>query len=193
MPESQEGTELGGRGFLDPSKVNPISADPSVWLRSEDVGERWTGLLPDFLNPLYLSSDLNRLCEAYASEGLATSDLLSLCVTVDPNILFSLSQRFGPELFLKRYREDELICSNWRLRGFDVVDLDGLISGLKGCGYREPFWSRLRSSFGDKLNDDGLFFDVLNAYQFAEARGLEIRQHAPFVVVGLLTLQQASE
>jgi hypothetical protein len=66
--------------------------------------------------------------------------------------------------------------------GLDVLDLDGLISGLKGCGYVEPKWSQLRSYFGDALNEFALFKEHSTASQFADVRGSEIRKHAPFVV-----------
>ena len=65
------------------------------------------------------------------------------------------------------------------------MDLDGLISGLKGCGYIEPIRSQLRDYFGSSLNELGLFDNLLAASQFAEVRALEIRAHAPFVVTGL--------
>ncbi len=178
------------KSFLVPQNVSPISADPGVWPTSEEVGTRWTGLLPDFLNPLYLAPSLDRLVDAYASEGVPISNLHPMCVTSDPTITISLNKRFGSGYFEDQYAENDLLSKGWQFRGFDVVDLDGLISGLKDCDYSEPTWSQLRQYYGDQLNDDGLFFDAMVASRFAEVRGLEIRQHAPFVVVGILTKDQ---
>jgi hypothetical protein len=110
-----------------------------------------------------------------------------MCITFDPAITITLNKRFGPRYFDDRHVEEDLLSKGWAFRGFDAVDLDGLISGLKDCDYSEPTWSQLRRHYGDQLNDDGLFFDAMVASHFAEARGLEIRQHAPFVVVGILT------
>jgi hypothetical protein len=63
----------------------------------------------------------------------------------------------------------------------------GLISGLKGCGYKEPTWTQLRVEFGGAVNESGLFTDAAVASEFGRVQGLEVREHAPFVVVGVLT------
>jgi hypothetical protein len=55
------------------------------------------------------------------------------------------------------------------------------------CGYAEPLWSKLRDHFAVSLNEVGLFTSASFASQFAEVRGLEIPNHAPFVAVGILT------
>ena len=88
--------------------------------------------------------------------------------------------------FLAAKSEAQSYPGSWQFRGFDVVDLDGLISGLKGCGYVEPAWSQLRNYFAASLNEIGLFSDLSVASQFTEVRGLQIRDHAPFVVVSVL-------
>lgn len=172
--------------FLNPDILSAISADPGVWPISREVGSLWNGLLPDFLNPLYLATNLDCLVSAYKNQGFTTSQLRPLCVTSDPTVLISLNKRFGFGYFEDLLTEEALVDLGWQFRGFDVVDLDGLISGLKGCDYREPMWSQLRSNYENLLNSDGLFDDSESAYRFAEVRGLEITQHAPFVVVGIL-------
>jgi hypothetical protein len=170
--------------------VSPISADPAVWPTSDEAGERWSGLLPDFLNPLYLAAYLEKLVSAYKGEGFSLSNLCPICVTSDPTIKIGLDKRFGAGYFENQPAEQELLSQGWAFRGFDVVDLDGMISGLKGCDYNEPIWSQLRKYYSEQLNDEGLFFDANVASHFAEVRGLEIRQHAPFVVVGVLTQER---
>ena len=181
------------RAFLDPQRRNPISADPGVWPMSQEAAERWSGLLPDFLNPLYLAANLDSLAHAYERERFSVSSLIPLCITSDPTISISLNKRFGPGYFEHQIDESDLLSAGWQFRGFDVVDLDGLISGLKDCDYSEPTWSQLRRYYGEHLNDEGLFFDAHVASRFAEVRGLEIRQHAPFVVVGILVRDPISQ
>lgn len=172
--------------FLDPRRRSPISADPGVWPMYVAAAERWGGLLPDFLNPLYLAASLDGLVTAYKDQKYPLSDLYPVCITGDPAITISLNRKFGPGYFEDQIAEADLISAGWEFRGFDVVDLNGLISGLKDCDYSEPSWSQLRKYYGEHLNNEGLFSDAAVASRFAEVRGLEIRQHAPFVVVGIL-------
>jgi hypothetical protein len=139
------------------------------------------------MNPLFLASSLPELLKHFQEEGIQIAAQTPLCLTADPSTLIGLNSRYGVGYFGNPMRECDLLHQGWSLRGFDVVDLNGLISGLKGCGYREPTWSELRQAFGQDINRDGLFNDAESAFLFAQARGLEIRAHAPFVVVGLLT------
>jgi hypothetical protein len=92
----------------------------------------------------------------------------------------------GPEYFDNAPSEDDLLSTGWRFLGFEPVELNGLTSGLKGIGYKEPSWSQLRTQFGPALNEVGLFSDDATAAEFAKVRGLEIPSHAPFDVVGVL-------
>ena len=102
------------------------------------------------------------------------------------SLLASIFEQFGPGYFENTPCEDDLLSSGWRSLGFDTVELNGLTSGLKGIGYKEPSWSALRAQFGGTLNEVGLFNDEAMAVQFAEALGAEIPSHAPFEVVGVL-------
>jgi hypothetical protein len=172
---------------LVPELRSPVSADPSVWLTTEEIRSLSLGVLPDFSNPLHLSKSIELLRDACQSRGVLTTGLCPICVTSYETDLIALIKRYGPGYFETRAEEGQLLSQGWQLRGFDVVDLDGLISGLKGCGYVEPAWSQLRNYFGVSLNEIGLFSDLSVASQFAEVRGLQIRDHAPFVVVGVLT------
>jgi len=179
----------------NPSQVNqhlvsglhsPISADANVWVTTQEIESLTEQVLPDFANPLHLKRSLDLLVNACAKQGISTSGLWPACFTgVESNVI-ALHERFGPEYFDDQPNEEQLLSRGWQLLGFDVVDLDGLISGLKGCGYVEPTWSQLRDYFGNALNKVGLFTDCSVASQFAEVRGLQIRAHAPFVVVGVL-------
>jgi hypothetical protein len=164
----------------------PISADPSVWSETEEIAALMEGTTRDFVNPLHLAKSIDLLLDACSRRGISTTDLRPVCLTTYESNIIALDDRFGPGYFSDRPREEELLSLGWTHMGFDVVDLNGLISGLKGCGYVEPTRSQLKEYFGGALNNVGLFDNNTMASQFAEVRGLQIRAHAPFVVVGLL-------
>ena len=185
LREWDEGWRRGQR--LVPTLASPVSADPCVWLQGEDVEALWTADIPDYGNPLYLAKRMDPLLDACRKRSISTSGLVPVCITTAESNLIALAGAFGPGYFGSPPEEEELLSNGWRLAGFDVVDLHGLVSGLKGCGYVEPTWSQLREFFGGALNENGLFGDCQTASQFGEVRGLQIRPHAPFVVVGVLT------
>jgi hypothetical protein len=166
---------------------SPVSADSGVWPTTDEIESLSQGSLPDFSNPLHLAKNIDLLIDDCKEKQISVTGLWPICITGYETNLLYLVRRYGPGYFENRIEEEELQSQGWQLRGFDVVDLDGLISGLKGCGYGEPMWSQLRSHFGDSLNEMGLFTAPSVASQFAEVRGLEIREHAPFIVVGVLT------
>jgi hypothetical protein len=142
--------------------------------------------LPNFSNPLNLARSLDLLVDASSGQGISVANVWPVCVTGHQTDTIALVERYGPGYFDDAVEEDKLTSNGWQFMGFDVVDLDGLISGLKGCGYTEPTWSQLRAHFGGYLNELGLFTEWTIAARFAEVRGLQIRQHAPFAVVGIL-------
>jgi hypothetical protein len=170
---------------LVPGLHSPISADANVWGTTEEIESLTGQILPDHTNPLHLKESAD-LLDACAKQGIATSGLWPVCFTALESTLMALRERFGPEYFDNLPKEESLLSRGWQFLGFDIVDLDGLISGLKGCGYVEPTWSQLRDYFGNALNKVGLFTDCSVASESAEVRGLQIREHAPFVVVGVL-------
>ena len=172
---------------LVPTLASPLSADSNVWLQGPEVERLFEGNLPAYANPLNLARSIELLLDECRKREISSTGLVPLCITSVESNLIALESRFGPGYFDNPPEEQELLSSGWRLAGFDVVDLMGLISGLKGCGYKEPTWSQLRGVFGGSLNELGLFAEWQTASQFAEVQGLEIGEHAPFIVVGLLT------
>jgi hypothetical protein len=187
-PELQEWDSDWRRGQrLVPALANPVSADPSVWIESQEIEALWDGVVPDFGNPLGLAKRMDLLLDECRKRSIPTNGLVPVCITSAESNLIALADRFGPGYFEDRPEEEELLSAGWRLAGFDVVDLNGLISGLKGIGYVEPAWSQLRALFGGALNEVGLFGDYWTGSHFAEVRGLQIKAHAPFIVVAVLT------
>jgi hypothetical protein len=186
-PDFQRDNPSQDNQHLVPGLRSPICADPAVWVEPEEIESLTEGILPNFANPLHLAKSIDLLIDACRERGIRTFGLWPVCLTSFEANLVALEGRFGPGYFDNSLEEQVLLSDGWHLEGFDVVDLGGLTSGLKGCGYVEPKWSQFRDYFGDDLNPFGLFKEHSTASQFAEARGLEIREHAPFVVAGILT------
>jgi len=172
---------------LVPTLTSPVSADPAVWIEGGEIDSLLTGVVPDYANPLYLAKRIDLLLDECRKRSIPTSGLVSVCITSAETNLIALAAACGPGYFDSPLDEEELLSGGWKLAGFDVVDLNGLISGLKGIGYVEPTWSQLRGFFGGTLNELGLFGDCETASHFAAVRGLQITAHAPFIVVGVLT------
>jgi hypothetical protein len=190
-PDLQAENPLQKNQHLEPELYSPVSADAMVWRETDEIESLTEGILPDFANPLHLAKSIELLVDACEERGIPTAGLWPVCITTLETNLIALAARYGPEYFESHPEEDEILSRGWRFMGFDVADLGGLISGLKGCGYVEPTWSQLRNSFGRTLNEIGLFSNLQAASEFAEVRGLQIREHAPFVVVGVLTKTSA--
>ena len=173
--------------MLDPRNQSAICADSNVWQTPPEIESSMGGVLSDSMNPLYLYKSLASLRSVCA--GLTTFDKrwLFVSITAHPAVVSCLTHRFGPGYFDEYQKEAHLQLTGWRHMGFDVVDLDGMVSGLKGCGYKEPALSDLRTYFLDSLNQSGLFCSASDAAMFAQARGLQVRDHSPFIVVGVLT------
>ncbi len=138
---------------LTPDLQSPISADPAVWPSPPGAEQLWPGLLQDFSNPLNLAKDLDLLETTYSQRSISTADLWPICITAHRTIADVLAKRYGPGYFDCFVEASELKSKGWRHLGFDVIDLNGLISGLKGCGYTEPLWSHLRNEFQAYLNE----------------------------------------
>ena len=138
-------------------------------------------------NPLGLLDDEGMLLRAPNKLISCPTDSWSVCLTCSEVVCIALGERFGHGYFEERPEEETLISACWQFRGFDTVDLYGLISGLKGCGYSASSLPQLQKHFRGELNEYGLFSNVTVASQFAEVRGLQISDHTPFIVVGILT------
>ncbi|HZR56768.1 MAG TPA: hypothetical protein VFA74_07835 [Terriglobales bacterium] len=171
---------------LIPALCNSISADPNVWVGPREVETLMQNGDTGISNPLHLAKELDSLIHVRHSLHTSITDLVNVCITSSEANLIALVERYGQGWFEARVKEEELPSQGWTFKGLDVVDLDGMISGLKGCKYVDGSRTKLGTYFGSYLNDVGLFNDALIASQFAEVRGLEIPAHSPFVVVGLL-------
>ncbi len=179
--------------YLVPGNRNPISADTRVWLVPDDVDSLIQDAKQEFWTPLGLARSLDLLLHACREREIGYADLSPVCLTITDTSLEALIRRCGPGYFENTPCEDDLLSNGWRFLGFDAVELNGLTSGLKGIGYKEPSWSELRMQFGGALNEVGLFSDEATAAEFAKVRGVEIPSHAPFDVVGVLVHDPISQ
>jgi hypothetical protein len=184
-PEERDKNRFPENQRLVHELTSPICADPGVWVEASEVDHLMDGVLPNFSNPLRLAKSFDLLVETCRKARISTSGLWPTCITSSEAGLIALTERFGPDYFDDQLGEEWLIAHGWCFIGFDIVDLRILVSGLKGCGYVEPIRSKLRNYFGRDLNEIGLFEDRLKASEFAEIRGTQIPEHAPFVVVGI--------
>lgn len=179
--------------LLVPDKRSSMSVDTLVWPEPEGMNTFIQDDSQTFWTPLGLASSLKLLIEGCRKQCLPVANSFPVCVTVTEAVLAVLVKRFGSGYFDSPQRESDLLLAGWRFLGFDAVALEGLHSGLKGIGFREPSWSQLRAQFGGSLNEVGLFSDGAVAAKFAETRGAEMQSHAPFEVLGLFVHDPISE
>lgn len=170
--------------WLVPTNRNRISTDAMTWPIPEEVSkyERET----PWSYPLGSPNNFSDLLSDLHKRGVVTLNFTPVCLVISEVAVAALSKEGWAYHFSEAPRMEELLTWGWRFLGFDIAELNGLCSGLKGCGYEEPSWSQLRERFGAALNEVGLFRDATIASQFAELRGLEIPSHAPFEVIGIL-------
>ena len=170
--------------WLVPENRNRISTDAMTWPMPEEVSKyceetQWGYPMGCINNFSELLSDLHK-------RDVVTANFTPVCFTISEVTVEALSRDGWAYHFSEAPKMEDLLAWGWRFLGFDVAELNGLSSGLKGFGYIEPYWSQLRARFGSELNEVGLFRDAAIASQFAELRGSEFRSHAPFDVVGIL-------
>jgi hypothetical protein len=177
--------------YLLPENHNPISADPWIWTRTNEVSDFMRNDPASY--PLGLLDNLDKLLVRLHERGIATVNQSPISLTISEATANGFFKQFGTDYFRDAPSDEHLQSRGWRFLGFDTVELNGLTSALKGIGYKEPSWSQLRAQFGGALNEVGLFGDEATAAEFARLRGVEIPSHAPFDVVGVLVHDPISQ
>lgn len=167
-----------------------ISADPALLMHHEEVDKILQEEYPhanviSLWNPMGLANELPVLISDCHARGVSTDGFIPLAITCRKTNFIALE----PGALDALPTEEELVSDGWQLLGFDVLDIKdgGLISGLSGCGYKDSTKAAYKQWFGADLNKFGLFQSFSVAQCFAEVRGLGIPEHAPFVVVGVLS------
>lgn len=172
------------RQWLVPENQNRISADAMVWPMPEEVSRFYEETPRSY--PLGCLNSFSELLSALHERGVVTMNYTPICLTISDAMVQALSKKGWANHFSGTPKMEDLMTWGWRFLGFDVAELNGLCSGLKGCGYSEPTWSQLRARFGASLNEVGLFRDSTVASEFGQLRGMAIPEHAPFEVIGIL-------
>jgi hypothetical protein len=182
----QRDYQLRGNQVLSNSLDLVISADPNVLPRREDIDQLIFENIEVLSNPLGFVTRIDDLIDKCRASGLPLKGQLPLCITCSEANIVELVERFGPGWFELQLTEKEITRADWQLRGFDVIDLRGLVSGLSGCGYNVSTKHLLKHFFEAGLNKFGLFRSYSLGQQFAEVRGLQIPEHVPLITVGVL-------
>lgn len=181
----------GSRSDLPASLIDGrtvLTADPAVWLPPQALADQLTGPIPDWCNSLSLAKDVRAL-----RHFLTGPDDCLVALTAGEHVVAIEIQRAGPGYFEDVRSERELHDDGWTLVGFDVLDTSCLISGLHGCGYADAALLYFQTHVLPQLNAACLFQTACAAGEFGEYRGLDIRAHAPFVVVGVCVKSPAAQ
>ena len=116
---------------------------------------------------------------------LFTSDISNLdcsarylCFICAPGTWNALCARYSASIFSGGHLEEYPDVACWAFRGFDAVDLNGLISGIDGCG-------AIAATCSSKLNRNRLFDELSDVRDFAESRSIAVPEHAPFLAIGV--------
>lgn len=146
--------------------VDPMVSPVSVIERREQADKNILGLL---VAPIF--------------KPVADPQQYEIAATVAPAIFNKLSEKFGGSLTKgPMSTAADLKENNWTWLGYDVVDLNGLISGLFNLG---PYSAELKAKFSSGINRYGLFEDIGTAQKYADVRGAEIPSHNPLYPVCL--------
>jgi hypothetical protein len=170
--------------WLVPTNRNRISTDATAWPMPEEVFKYCVETPWSY--PMGCINNFSDLLSELHKRGVVTANFTPVCFTISEVTVEALCKDGWAYHFSEAPRMEDLLTWGWQFVGFDVAELNGLSSGLKGFDYIEPSWSQLRARFGCELNEVGLFRDAAIASQFAKLRGSEFRSHAPFDVVGIL-------
>lgn len=149
-----------------------ISADPLVFpVVSHELERRLQSDAEPKENIVGLLSDLPTCC-------LIEDNECKIAVTTNKEIYEKLMDKFGVPLTTGSLsKETDLILDGWVMLGYDVIDINGLISGLSNCGAASQ---ELKKEFAQHINKYSLFRDFSPALKFANKRSSEIPAHSPF-------------
>ena len=139
--------------FLVPELRNRVSTDPLVWPRPTEVSEIHASEIRSF--PLGVPSDLGDIVTALYERGLSGIMVTPVALVVSDITVAELCRGGWVSHFENARQQDDLSREGWHYVGFDVAELNGLCSGLKGYGYKQPLWSELlRSDLPDRREEN---------------------------------------
>lgn len=101
-----------------------------------------------------------------------------IAVSISEEVHIKFTEKFSaPSTSGSLSTTSDLISDGWIPLGYDVIDINRLISGLLNCG---PYSVELKERFAPHINRFGLFDELSIAKKYAEIRGIEIPAHSPF-------------
>lgn len=156
--------------LLRTDAVRPLSVDPNVWGRVVNPDGEASGPLP------WISvEDVLEGIGVRAGLGRQVAIVIGV-VAEDSQEETAIAREMGADTALEAH-------ASWRLLGFDVAN--GATSGLSNCGYDGIEASVLRPVWASRLNEHGLFSDLIDALAFRRLTDQRVSEHAPFRVYGL--------
>jgi hypothetical protein len=106
-----------------------------------------------------------------------------IAATVNKEVCEKLVRKIGTPLTTGPLSTaSDLASGGWKWLGYDVVDMNGLISGLLNCG---PNSLESEVKFSPYINEFALFDNFQVANDYAATRDEEIPNHSPFYPVSL--------
>ena len=179
FPSSLETPQYRDRYLYRPDVVSPFTVDPAVWpslLQGSENLWAWHFSRSEF----QLADNPEQLRQRF-SERLASEELVLLAITA------IVGDDFAQPGDLPGITGNEpQPASNWEFLGFDVADRF-LLSAVSNTGFSElPLEkSKLRSTWGARLNDKHLLPHREAAREFKVFADRATPEHAPFFVFGL--------
>jgi hypothetical protein len=162
------------RFLLRDDVLRPLSVDPIVWRGRVGPDGRPLNVPSPWITP----HDVRR--------GLARSapDNPGRWVVVVIGIAAADARE---EEILARERgitAEVQVQPGWQFMGYDIADGGG-ISGLSNCGYTEREARVLRAGWASRLNERGLFSELVDALALRTLTDQRVAEHAPFAVCPL--------
>lgn len=163
-----------------------LSGDPNVWERPREVYDLLDQDPEYVINPLTLATNFEFLKKKMPSNVAEYS--MPMAISLSSKAISCVIEKYGSFWFSDLMSEDDLLSQGWDFMGFDVLDINGLYSGINGCGYKEDTRELLKRNFSKYFNDFSLISLYQKAVEFSDISNREIPAHAPFYSVGIFTL-----
>jgi len=175
--------------LLNPHVKHPLSIDDAVWPFPADVdtflAQTGDGSLGEVdANPLNL---MPAIPIEWVEQGLpreVTSRYCLIAATIGDPDYAELNNVY--KAIIKSSSEEMVaaVISEWEDLGFDVMDQTA-ISGLTNCGLGDAIRPDERRNLQDKLNENGLVIDEMQARDIVTMLDKLAPEHAPFLPVRL--------
>ncbi|MBF0548856.1 MAG: hypothetical protein HQM08_30835 [Candidatus Riflebacteria bacterium] len=179
--------------LINPQTPHPLSVDtcvwPSIFLQSDKEAifpkpvTKISVETKDFrLNNLRLWSDIENMTSFFKKFNDLGLHGKSVGFTVFSDTPFEEDDYFSAVLEPRLKFGD--ISKSWKLLGYDIADRY-FLSGLSNCGFDDAEKKQLSFDWKPKLNEFGLFSDILDASCFKKLTNSRVAEHSPFFIYSL--------